>query len=112
VVVPVDVLHVPAVGRVARRHVLVEGDGRGSVDRDVVVVVVDEQVAQAEMSGDGGGLGGNPFHEIAVAGQAEDALPDELVPHPCGSIFAPRAIPTAFPTPCPSGPVVASTPSV
>ena len=44
-----DALHVPAVGREALEVVLaVEGDRRCAVDRDVVVVVADDQLAEPE----------------------------------------------------------------
>src|SRR3712207_8172285 len=49
----VDALHVPAVGLVALADVLGEGDGRVVLDRDAVVVVDQDQVAQLLRAGQG-----------------------------------------------------------
>ena len=60
-------LHVPAVGAHARGVVLgVEGDRGGAVDRDVVVVVAHDQLAQAEVPGDGGRLLADALHHVPV----------------------------------------------
>src|SRR5581483_1315534 len=48
-----DALHVPAVGLHAGGVVLpVEGQGGRAVDRDAVVVVADDQLAEREVAGD------------------------------------------------------------
>src|SRR5579862_4165579 len=65
---PGDVLHVPAVGRVARADVLGLGDYRVVLDRDVVVVVDDDQVAELLHRGDRGGLVGDALLDVAVGG--------------------------------------------
>ena len=45
-----DVLGVPAVGSVPREHVLSERQMRLAVDRDVVVVVQDDEATQAQVA--------------------------------------------------------------
>ena len=63
----VHALHVPALGREALQVALgVEGDGRRAVDRDAVVVVADDQLAEAEVSGYRRGLLGDALHQITV----------------------------------------------
>ena len=60
-------LHVPAVGLQARGVVLaVEGDRRAAVDRDVVVVVADDQLAQREVARDRGRFLADALHQVAV----------------------------------------------
>jgi hypothetical protein len=49
VVVAVDGLNVPPVRGVSRGHVFGERQGRAAVERNPVVVVKDDQIAQAEM---------------------------------------------------------------
>ena len=62
-----DVLHVPAHGLVAGADVLGEGDLGVAVDGDAVVVVEGNELAQAPVAGDGGGLVGDALHVAAVA---------------------------------------------
>ena len=60
-------LHVPALGREALQVALgVEGDGRRAVDRDAVVVVAHDQLAEAEMTRYRRGLLGHALHQITV----------------------------------------------
>ena len=66
--------HLPAVGGVAGRDVLVEGDVGVVLDRDVVVVVEDDQVAQLLGAGQGAGLGGDTLLEVAVRGDDVDVV--------------------------------------
>ena len=56
---PVDRLHVPAVGLVARRDVLGEGDVGVVLDRDLVAVVDRDQVAELLVAGQRGRLAGD-----------------------------------------------------
>ena len=65
---PGDVLHVPAVGLVAGADVLGLGDDRVVLDRDVVVVVDDDQVAEFLHRGDRGRLVGDALFDVAVGG--------------------------------------------
>ena len=65
---PVDVLHVPPVGRVPRRDVLGLGDLRVVLDGDVVVVVDQDQVAELLVGGQGGRLVGDALLDVAVRG--------------------------------------------
>ncbi len=71
---PVDGLHVPAVGGEAGRDVLAEGDVGVVLDRDVVGVVEDDEVAQFLVAGEGGGLTGDAFHHVAVGGDDVDVV--------------------------------------
>ena len=57
---PVDVLDVPAVRRVAGRDVLGEGDVGVVLDRDLVVVVDQRQVAELLVAGERGRLAETP----------------------------------------------------
>lgn len=60
-------LHVPAVRLVALAHVLREGQVRLAVDGDLVVVVEDDELAQAQVARQGAGLGGDALLQAAVA---------------------------------------------
>ena len=60
------VLHMPAVGLIALQHVLGEGHGSVAVDGDVVVVVEGNQLAQAQVAGQGGGFTAHPFLVAAI----------------------------------------------
>ena len=71
---PVDVLDVPAVGGVAGGHVLAEGDVGVVLDRDLVVVVDQDQVAQLLVAGQGRRLGADTLLDVTVAGQHEDVV--------------------------------------
>ena len=72
-------LHVPALGLHPRRMVLaVEGDRGRSVDRDVVVVVADDQLAQPEVAGDRHGLVRDPLHQVTVGADHVGAMVDDL----------------------------------
>jgi hypothetical protein len=73
-VLPVDSLDVPALRLEARPHVLAEGDGGGPVDGHPVVVVENDQVTEAQMSGDRGGLVADAFHQVAIAGKGVDPV--------------------------------------
>ena len=63
------VLHVPAVGLIAFEDVFGEGNVGPPVDGDVVVVVQGDQLAQLEVTGQGGGFGG---HTLLVAAVTHD----------------------------------------
>jgi hypothetical protein len=65
---PVDRLHLPAVGLVALRDVLGEGDVRVVLDRDLVRVVDRDEVAELLVAGEAGGLAGHALLQVAVAG--------------------------------------------
>ncbi len=71
-------LDVPAVGLETLPHVLGEGDIRLPLDGDVVVVIKVDELAQAQGPGQGCGLRGHPFHEVAVR---DDGI-DVVVHHP------------------------------
>lgn len=67
VVAVLDVLHVPALSLVAGGNVLGEGDLGVAVDGDAVVIVQDDELAQAPVAGQRGGLRGDALHVAAVA---------------------------------------------
>ena len=71
---PVDVLHVPAVRRVAGRDVLGERDVGVVLDRDLVVVVDQREVAELLDAGDRRGLGRHALLDVAVAAQRVDVV--------------------------------------
>ena len=83
-----DALHVPAVRLHPRLVVLaVEGDRRGAVDRDVVVVVADDQPAQPEVAGERRRFLADALHHVAVRADRVDVVIDEL---PAGAVEAVR----------------------
>ena len=78
-----DRLHVPAVRLEALALVLGrEAERRRAVDRDVVVVVVVDELAEAEVAGDRRGLHRDPLHHVAVGADRVDAAVDDLVVGP------------------------------
>ena len=77
VVAVLDPLDVPAVGLVAPPDVLAEGEVGRAVDRDPVVVVEHDELAEPEVAGPGAGLGGHALHQVAVARQHPDAVVDD-----------------------------------
>src|SRR5918997_803667 len=72
----VEVLDVPAVGLVARAHVLGEGEIRVALDRDVVVVVEADELAETEVAGERGGLAGDALLHVAVRGDEVGEVAD------------------------------------
>ena len=76
----VDLLHVPADSAEASRNVLRERQADGAGQRDLVLVVEIDQLAQPEMTGERGGLGGDPFHQVAVGDDAVDVVVDDIEP--------------------------------
>ena len=74
VVGPVDGLHVPAVGLVAGRDVLGEGDVGVALDGDPVGVVDHREVAELLGAGDRGGLATDALLEVAVAADGVDVV--------------------------------------
>ncbi len=110
VVGPVDDLHVPAVGLVALRDILGQRDVGVVLDRDLVLVVDERQVAELLGAGDGRRLGGDALLDVAVAGQAVDPVVEDRLAvgaafgssRPCWRRAA-IAMPTALPMPWPRG---------
>ena len=82
VVAVLDVLALPAVGLEASVDLLGEGEVGAALDADVVVVVEVDQPPEAERARQGGGLGGNPLHEVAVADDPVDVVVDDLAVGP------------------------------
>jgi hypothetical protein len=73
-------LHVPAVRLQTLCVVLtVEGQRRGAVDRDAVVVVTDDQLAQGEVASDRGRFLADALHHVAVRADHVGVVVDELV---------------------------------
>src|SRR5215218_759874 len=76
-------LDVPAVGLKAFGPGLtVKGDGRRTIYGDVVIVVDVDELAQGQVSGDGGRLGGDTLHKIAVRADGVGVVVHDLVPDP------------------------------
>ena len=74
-----DVLHVPTLRLEPCTAVLPEGDRRRAVDRDVVVVVEVDELAETEVAGERRRFVRYALHEIAVRRDAIDAVIDDLV---------------------------------
>ena len=75
----VDVQHLPAVGLEALRGVIGEREIGRPVDRDVVVVVEADQLAELEVSGEAGGLVRDALHQVAVAADEVRVVIDDVV---------------------------------
>ncbi|CAB4620630.1 unannotated protein [freshwater metagenome] len=73
-----DVLDVPAVGLEAFRGVVGEGQLGGAVDRDVVVVVDGNELAEAQMSGHRSGFVTQTLFEITVATDHVGVMVEQL----------------------------------
>ena len=80
---PVDPLHVPAVGLVPRTDVLGQRDDRVVLDRDVVVVVEQGEVAQPLGAGERRGLAGDALLDVAVGGDAPDLVVERALAVRC-----------------------------
>ena len=76
---PVDPLHVPAVGLVARGGVLGQRDVRVVLDRDVVVVVEQGEVAQPLGAGQRRRLAADALLDVAVGGDAPDVVVEQAL---------------------------------
>ncbi len=77
--VAVDALDVPVVAVEARRRVLGVGDVGRPLDRDVVVVVEDDELAELEVAGERGGLARDALHQVAVARDRVREVVDDRV---------------------------------
>jgi hypothetical protein len=75
----VDPLDVPAVGLVALADVLGEGDVGVVLDRDPVVVVDQDQVAQPLGAGQRRGLAADALLQVAVRGEAPDVVVEQAL---------------------------------
>ena len=71
---PVHLLHMPAVGLVARADVLGLSDLGVVLDGDLVVVVEDDEVAQLLMAGQRGHLMADALFDVAVGHEAVDVV--------------------------------------
>ncbi len=74
-----DVLHVPAIGLKPGTGIVAEGERGVALDRDVVVVVEADQLAELRVSGERGGFVGDAFHHVAVAGDEVDVMVYDLL---------------------------------
>ena len=79
VVAVINLDRLPAVRLEAFGAILGEGDVGAGGQGDVVVVVQAHQLAQLEMAGQRGGLGGHAFHQVAVADDGPGAMVDHGV---------------------------------
>jgi hypothetical protein len=76
-------LHMPALRGHPRGVALaVEGQRRGAIDRDVVVVVAHDQLAQRELPSDRGRFLAEPLHQVAVRADHIGVVVDDLLPRP------------------------------
>src|SRR5207248_1113376 len=74
-------------GTEARGDVFAERDRRGAREADAVVVVQNDQLAEAEMAGERACLGGYPLLDVSITRQHEGVMVDDLV---AGSVEACR----------------------
>ncbi len=78
-VLPVDPLHVPAVGFEARADVLRKCEVRRRGERDQVRVVEHDQTTEPKGAGERRRFRGNPFHHVAVAGEDIGVVVHDIV---------------------------------
>ena len=64
-----DALHVPAIGKEARGHVVAEGEIRVTFDRDAVAVVNPAEVSEHQVTRERGGFARDAFHHVAVTAE-------------------------------------------
>ncbi len=106
---------IPAVGQKPAAISSVKAMQRVAFDGDVVVVVDPAQIIQLQMAGERRGLRRDAFHHVAVAANDINPVIEDVEARPVipgSQPFSAMAMPTLVATPCPSGPVVASTPEV
>jgi hypothetical protein len=65
--VAIDGLDVPTLGFEAARDIFAEADRCRPIDRDLVVVLEIDQVPEAQVTRERTRLGGDPFHQVAIA---------------------------------------------
>ena len=63
-------LHMPVIGLKPLRHIVVVAQAGRAVQRDQVVVIEHDQLAQAQCSGQCAGFVADAFHQVAVAQQS------------------------------------------
>jgi hypothetical protein len=78
---------VPAVGGEARGNIFCECQTRGPGQRNMVLVVQINQLAQSQVAGERGGLAGDALHEIAIAANCISVVIHDVV---AGTVIASR----------------------
>jgi hypothetical protein len=78
-VVAVHFGHVPAIGQETLGHILGKGQLGAALDRDLVVVVKIDQLAQGPVARQRGRLRGDALHQIAVADDGIGMVVNDLV---------------------------------
>ena len=79
----VDAFGMPTIRREARPHVLAEAQVRPAVDRDLVVVPKDDELAKLQVTCDRRGLRRHAFHDVAVGRDDPGAVIEERVACGC-----------------------------
>ena len=82
-------LHLPAVGGKTQPHVLGKIQRGRPGQRDLVVVVQHDQLAQSQMPGQRASFGSHPLHQVAVRGDDVGMVIDNLV---AGSVVSGRQV--------------------
>lgn len=112
----VDVANnVPAVSFETHCGVVGEPAFNVTINRDTVVIVERNQFTQLQRTRQRANFVGDAFHHAAVAHEGVGVVVDNVVARTVKlrrQRFSAIAIPTALAIPCPSGPVVVSTPAV
>ena len=65
---PVDMLHMPSIGRESRAHIFGEGNVGAGREGDLIGVVDHDQSPEPKLTRYRGGFGRDAFHHVAVAG--------------------------------------------
>ena len=73
-----DALHVPAIGKEARGHVVAEGEIRVAFDRDAVAVVNPAEVSEHQVTRERGGFARDAFHHVAVTAERINVVVEHL----------------------------------
>ena len=79
-VMAVDGLHVPAAGREPGGMIVGNREVGPAVDGDRIVVEQNDELAEAQMAGEGDRLVADPFHQAAVAGNHIGVVIDQSIP--------------------------------
>src|SRR5687768_18280075 len=82
IVCVIDALCVPAVRLVTFGGIVAESESRISFDGDVIVVVESDQLAEPQVSGEGGCLVRHAFHHVTIAGDEVCVVIDDVVTRP------------------------------
>ena len=89
-ILAVDMLDMPMGGLEPEQLVIIHGERRVALDRDMVVIVEIDDIAQAKVTGQAGGFRADAFHHIPVAANGIDFIIKKIETRlvvPCGQVL-------------------------